>query len=588
MLRRKVNAVKMRWALLLLSMGTLVLVARWPNAGPPALSLASNWTASLIDLSSVDGSWRLRDQAVAVGPGLLCYRHTNDREREMYGKAEGFYACHAQRLCVELRDGAVKRYVVPVRGWRVPESVEMNTLFGRLTIDFERASDGTRDGIDKEDKDKVDKEDKDKDKVDKVDKVDRGQYAEVGGEMAVLQWRFRPHNAYHELYDVFSNVFETAYAVLGRRFYDPVAGVSRSAVRLIEMGRLESEARPFDGLYAAMTGHGWRGVETLGRSFCVANAWLNAPSVVREDGRTERQRPARDAPARIARMLAARETVRYLMLGGEMGGDVSREIALADAVFLTQNPMPECAVAAAFDACDLAGLRLALQRLAAVERQVHWPRTRWPNGTVVLYIPRTNTRRITNEAALVARLRATLSARGYPLIVQEMSELPASQQVLVASRATVVVGPHGAGLAHALWMQAGGALVELRARWNSRQWFPMLTTDHRLFHLLHQSEHGNGDGNGNGNGSDSGGDGSGNGDSSGDSHSATSKHSPNTSPTSPNPDNPENADYAVDVDGVVAMVLFAVHRSDRVFGPPPTATHPVTPDEALDAVTHFQ
>ena len=51
--------------------------------------------------------------------------------------------------------------------------------------------------------------------------------------------------------------------------------------------------------------------------------------------------------------------------------------------------------------------------------------------------------------------------------------------------------------------------------------------------------------------------------------------------------NDENADYDVDVEIVLSIVLFAIYRSDRAFGLSQTVTNPVTAEEALDAASHL-
>lgn len=43
----------------------------------------------------------------------------------------------------------------------------------------------------------------------------------------------------------------------------------------------------------------------------------------------------------------------------------------------------------------------------------------------------------------------------------ELSDLPWRDQIHAAMRAGVLIGTHGAGLAHQVWMARGGAVVEV-------------------------------------------------------------------------------------------------------------------------------
>jgi hypothetical protein len=82
------------------------------------------------------------------------------------------------------------------------------------------------------------------------------------------------------------------------------------------------------------------------------------------------------------------------------------------------------------------------------------PRAR---GTRRLFVSRRDAakRRVVDEDALVA----ALSGLGFEVVVP--GALSFSEQVAVFSEAEIVVGPHGAGLANALFMPEGSALLEL-------------------------------------------------------------------------------------------------------------------------------
>lgn len=78
-------------------------------------------------------------------------------------------------------------------------------------------------------------------------------------------------------------------------------------------------------------------------------------------------------------------------------------------------------------------------------------------GTAKLYIARGDAqrRRIVNEVDLIARLEK----RGFTAVTP--GGLSVREQAVLFAGASLVVGPHGAGLANAAFMAPGGALVEL-------------------------------------------------------------------------------------------------------------------------------
>jgi Glycosyltransferase 61/Tetratricopeptide repeat len=75
-----------------------------------------------------------------------------------------------------------------------------------------------------------------------------------------------------------------------------------------------------------------------------------------------------------------------------------------------------------------------------------------------LYIPRRNPhrpRRIVNEAALVALLKR------YDVRECLMDDLAVSDQIAIAMQAKILVGPHGAGMLHSLFMPKRSLIIEL-------------------------------------------------------------------------------------------------------------------------------
>lgn len=79
------------------------------------------------------------------------------------------------------------------------------------------------------------------------------------------------------------------------------------------------------------------------------------------------------------------------------------------------------------------------------------------DGPERLYISRGDAamRRITNEDELVARLRG----EGYEMV--RLAELPLAEQLRLVGAARSIVAPHGMGLAHVIFNQTGGEVLEL-------------------------------------------------------------------------------------------------------------------------------
>ncbi|KAL6857416.1 hypothetical protein ACO1O0_004851 [Amphichorda felina] len=94
----------------------------------------------------------------------------------------------------------------------------------------------------------------------------------------------------------------------------------------------------------------------------------------------------------------------------------------------------------------------------------------------VTYIQRTNTRKLIDEQAHVDALR-----RAIPHMVLEVvdfEKLTFPEQLEVARRSDVLLGVHGAGLAHTLFLRPGSAVVEIQPEGFNHQGF------HNLAQLL--------------------------------------------------------------------------------------------------------
>jgi hypothetical protein len=82
--------------------------------------------------------------------------------------------------------------------------------------------------------------------------------------------------------------------------------------------------------------------------------------------------------------------------------------------------------------------------------------TRPQNAGLRIYVTRRTaaTRRVVNEAEVIA----WLGARGFRAV--DLGSMPFDEQLSLASRASIVVGPHGAGLTHVLFAAPGCLVAE--------------------------------------------------------------------------------------------------------------------------------
>jgi len=86
----------------------------------------------------------------------------------------------------------------------------------------------------------------------------------------------------------------------------------------------------------------------------------------------------------------------------------------------------------------------------------------------VTYIQRTNTRKLINETEHIEALK---KIPHISLEVVDFEKLPFRQQLEVVRRTDVLVGIHGAGLAHTLFLRPGSAIVEIQPEGFNHQGF---------------------------------------------------------------------------------------------------------------------
>eukprot|EP00053_Salpingoeca_punica_P007711 m.70241 g.70241 ORF g.70241 m.70241 type:complete len:599 (+) comp14288_c0_seq24:350-2146(+) len=174
--------------------------------------------------------------------------------------------------------------------------------------------------------------------------------------------------------------------------------------------------------------------------------------------------------------------------------------------------------------------------LASIERRVYWPLTEHVNGTFVTFVVRNESRRCRNYDSLVARFADTFGKRGYPFELVDFNNMTVPEQILVASRSTVMISPHGAGMTNALWMQPGAVLLELSGRQVPDLFFKNLAVNSKLVYFKYVAR-------------------------------KTTDPREGMHMTQR-----RNNDFAIRVEEVMPLVTMALFASDREFGVPPAAT----------------
>jgi hypothetical protein len=108
--------------------------------------------------------------------------------------------------------------------------------------------------------------------------------------------------------------------------------------------------------------------------------------------------------------------------------------------------------------------------------------TRLPRPVVII-VQRPGVRRIINEDEVVNATRRL--CQRCDVLTQNMEDLSVREQTEFAATASAIVGMHGSGLVHALWMQPGAAMVEiLPYRYTCRQWYTRVAALAKARHFV--------------------------------------------------------------------------------------------------------
>lgn len=133
----------------------------------------------------------------------------------------------------------------------------------------------------------------------------------------------------------------------------------------------------------------------------------------------------------------------------------------------------------------------------SAENNTGWPNYRDLQILRLEFLPKINSTKEINDAKVyISRSMSTrspkfelelerkLSESGW--IVVNLENLSFSDQVNLISKASTIMGPHGAGLSHAVWLQPGSTLIELRPQDRPHcfeRMSNMLNLDYRFINL---------------------------------------------------------------------------------------------------------
>ncbi|KUL92052.1 hypothetical protein ZTR_01072 [Talaromyces verruculosus] len=84
-----------------------------------------------------------------------------------------------------------------------------------------------------------------------------------------------------------------------------------------------------------------------------------------------------------------------------------------------------------------------------------------PDQVVVTFIERKGTRKLIDQDARIEALREQYHDAKVLIQVIDFAALPFTQQIQIVRSTDVLVGVHGAGLTHGLWLRKGSAMVEI-------------------------------------------------------------------------------------------------------------------------------
>lgn len=481
-------------------------------------------------------------QSISEPAHVACFRYSNVEERLYYLEVDRFASCFVEDLCLEEDEESARprggiwgseasprgsepglRFTAPM-GTRKPG--EGGVRWGGEKIVLKHR--GTLISIHPRDPGKQ----KQKGAQNGND-YDHLPYPVVPESSMTIFWTpFAESNAYHEIVEFAASLFETSFNS-NKDYYDQKNLKFDRDLRVFLLSSRTSTA-PFEkDILGAISRHPITYLKDLKKPVCFQKAWFSLPFFVRADSRFELRYSPFKAKTNPIRMLFAREIVRFIY---------QRRFENQTFVFDRQQDLPD--------------VPSVVKKLAEEEIMNFWPLQSpdSPRGTSIVFIRRIQKRQISNWEELMTRFEEELGTRGYKIQILKFEGMKAPEQVMKTSRATVMIGGHGAGLSHAMWMQPGSVLLELRRRQNNRCFFQFLCSDHGIKYLLYQPQ----------------------------------RPLKTLTRTGIPEGGSIDSDFEVEVDVVMEQIKVALFISDQKFGVSANCTKPISVEELASAAAALQ
>eukprot|EP00053_Salpingoeca_punica_P007709 m.70147 g.70147 ORF g.70147 m.70147 type:complete len:598 (+) comp14288_c0_seq14:350-2143(+) len=364
--------------------------------------------------------------------------------------------------------------------------------------------------------------------------------------LRLVLMRFHAGNIYHDIHDTWRVAYQVA-ALAG--LYDWENFKLRT--ELVRLGvlacRLGKARCARDGFFLPLvSAHplDYNPPDT----FCIEHGFVGLPEI-EPDGQWNFGSPPFAARYNPWTMLFAREAVRRAITlressqYTEVSEAIAKEVRQKSREAMRNTSMSE-------EEWHLWLIEQQASLLASIERRVYWPLTETPSGTFVTFVVRAESRRCLNFDSLVAAFAETFGKRGYPFRVLDFSTLSLPQQILLASRTTVMISPHNAGLTNAVWMQPGAVMLELTNPFRLDVQFENLAVNSKLVYFNQKSFIGE-------------------------------------DPRGPQPDKDRvkgNITFEIVAEEIIPLVTLALYASDREFGAPQGPEAHVVPIDKEEAI----
>lgn len=389
---------------------------------PLRLQAFDNITLAMRQLKS---SQVFGSQGIHIAPNILCFKYTNDMERQHWGRPDKYVSCYVENACFNPLSNTLY----------IPHWDSKNIQI----MDFDKGLDivGT-----------------------KEESLQNMVFERIQNPVFFL-CRFNPENIYHDIVDSKIPIFAN---LLSSGLFDTETFSWKKEPLIYNYRLTETKTTPFDSLLKYITSSTTVSSSNLPTtSICIDKLYLGTNAAVRVDMRGNFDRP--DSPSK---------PFNQSML-------FSRVIVANIVDELLPNYKDNLIVNHVANRTNYYDLSIWM---ATMERNFLWPLSlngEPHNGTHIVILKRVSPKRnVTNWQEVEDTVASVVSSRGYSIAFHDFVNVSLSDQVLILSRATVFVSSHGAGMTHMIWMNPKSIVIEIISASNPRLFFPALAADFDL------------------------------------------------------------------------------------------------------------